>query len=48
MKKTLKLKRELAVVRETLRDLRPPQLKQVNGGANLPTCIPFITCIDWP
>jgi hypothetical protein len=50
------LERRLQLVRTTIRQLTPAQLARVNGGNNgdvaepdpLPTCIPFITCIDWP
>jgi hypothetical protein len=31
-KKALKLERRLALVRTTIRELRPNQLEQVNGG----------------
>lgn len=41
-KKALKLERRLALVRTTIRELRPSQLEQVNGGdteeAAITTC----------
>jgi hypothetical protein len=40
------LKLRLQLVRTTIRQLTPAELEQVNGGDPLPTCIPFITCID--
>lgn len=44
IKKELKLQRRLALVRTTIRELRPNQLEQVNGGDTeiLPTTCTII------
>ena len=50
MKRTslkLKLKRHLALVRTTVRELTPEQLKQVNGGGGEGAEYVSYVCCDW-